>query len=41
MDDQKAAEIAGALDDGNVTVLLEALPYIREFHGKTVVLKYG
>jgi len=41
MDDQKAAEIAGALDDGNVTVLLEALPYIREFHGKTVVIKYG
>jgi len=38
---QKADEIAGALDDGNVTVLLEALPYIREFHGKTVVIKYG
>ncbi|MGK2955912.1 MAG: acetylglutamate kinase [Solirubrobacterales bacterium] len=41
MDDQKAGEIAAALDDGNVTVLLEALPYIREFHGKTVVIKYG
>ncbi|MBK8295302.1 MAG: acetylglutamate kinase [Solirubrobacterales bacterium] len=41
MDDQKAEEIAGALDDENVTVLLEALPYIREFHGKTVVIKYG
>ncbi len=26
---------------GDVTVLLEALPYIREFHGRTVVLKYG
>ncbi len=38
---QKADEFAGALDDGNVTVLLEALPYIREFHGKTVVIKYG
>jgi acetylglutamate kinase len=25
----------------DVTVLLEALPYIREFHGRTVVLKYG
>ncbi len=25
----------------NVTVLLEALPYIREFHGQTVVIKYG
>jgi acetylglutamate kinase len=24
-----------------VTVLLEALPYIRDFHGKTVVIKYG
>ncbi|MCB0868589.1 MAG: acetylglutamate kinase [Solirubrobacterales bacterium] len=29
------------LDDNNVNVLLEALPYIREFHGKTVVIKYG
>jgi acetylglutamate kinase len=25
----------------DVTTLLEALPYIREFHGKTVVIKYG
>ena len=25
----------------DVTVLLEALPYIKEFHGKTVVIKYG
>ena len=31
----------GKLDDTNVNVLLEALPYIREFHGKTVVIKYG
>ena len=31
----------GMLDDENVNVLLEALPYIREFHGKTVVIKYG
>lgn len=30
-----------AIDDGNVDVLLEALPYIREFHGKTIVVKYG
>jgi acetylglutamate kinase len=29
------------IDDDNVNVLLEALPYIREFHGKTVVIKYG
>ena len=27
--------------DPNVSVLLEALPYIREFHGRTVVIKYG
>jgi acetylglutamate kinase len=25
----------------NVATLLEALPYIRDFHGKTVVIKYG
>src|SRR5437763_6780639 len=25
----------------DVETLLEALPYIREFHGKTVVIKYG
>jgi acetylglutamate kinase len=25
----------------NITVLLEALPYIRDFHGRTVVIKYG
>ena len=41
MTDSKAQAIAGVLDDENVTVLLEALPYIREFHGKTVVIKYG
>jgi acetylglutamate kinase len=28
-------------DPENVSVLLEALPYIREFHGRTVVIKYG
>ena len=26
---------------GNVETLLEALPYIREFHGRRVVIKYG
>jgi acetylglutamate kinase len=26
---------------GSVRTLLEALPYIREFHGRTVVIKYG
>ena len=25
----------------DVVTLLEALPYIREFHGRTVVIKYG
>ncbi len=30
-----------AAADPNVSVLLEALPYIREFHGRTVVIKYG
>src|SRR6266571_2472859 len=24
-----------------IGTLLEALPYIREFHGKTIVIKYG
>jgi acetylglutamate kinase len=35
---------AGAAERGeprDVATLLEALPYIREFHGKTVVIKYG
>lgn len=32
---------SGMAPGGDVTVLLEALPYIREFHGRTVVLKYG
>jgi acetylglutamate kinase len=41
MDQETARELTHSLDDGNVTVLLEALPYIREFHGKTVVIKYG
>jgi acetylglutamate kinase len=31
--------VRGPLRD--VATLLEALPYIREFHGKTVVIKYG
>jgi acetylglutamate kinase len=33
MDQSRAREIAG--------VLTEALPYIRRFHGSTVVIKYG
>ena len=35
-DDQR-----GLHDVRDVGTLLEALPYIREFHGKTVVIKYG
>ena len=27
--------------NANIEILLEALPYIREFHGRTVVIKYG
>ena len=30
-----------ALGRGRIATLLEALPYIREFHGRTVVIKYG
>ncbi len=31
------------MQDGNVTarILIESLPYIKEFYGKTVVIKYG
>ena len=36
---QKAEAEAWVMRD--VGTLLEALPYIREFHGKTVVIKYG
>src|SRR2546430_17147940 len=32
---------SGAEDVPSIGVLLEALPYIREFHGRTVVIKYG
>jgi acetylglutamate kinase len=33
--------VSPAPEGSNVEVLLEALPYIREFHGRTVVIKYG
>jgi acetylglutamate kinase len=36
-----AARSAGRGGPRDVATLLEALPYIREFHGKTVVIKYG
>ena len=39
-DDQRGVhDVSDAARD--VGTLLEALPYIREFHGKTVVIKYG
>jgi acetylglutamate kinase len=31
----------GTPDNANVATLLEALPYIRQFHGRTIVIKYG
>ena len=30
-----------AIDHRRAEILMEALPYIREFRGKTVVIKYG
>jgi acetylglutamate kinase len=42
MSDGRARHAGGAPQrDTPVGTLLEALPYIREFHGKTVVVKYG
>jgi acetylglutamate kinase len=35
------AERPPAAIERSVHTLLEALPYIREFHGKTIVIKYG
>ena len=34
-------EQLGTDQAGEITLLLEALPYIREFHGQTLVIKYG
>jgi acetylglutamate kinase len=36
-----SGDVRNAASAGNVRTLLEALPYIREFHGRTVVIKYG
>ena len=41
MSDRISAEERAAAAAGSVETLLEALPYIREFHGRTVVIKYG
>jgi acetylglutamate kinase len=40
VNERSEAERRGVGPD-RVTTLLEALPYIREFHGRTVVIKYG
>jgi acetylglutamate kinase len=39
--DRISAEDRATAAAGSVETLLEALPYIREFHGRTVVIKYG
>ena len=41
MSDRQTAEERAQQAEGSVGTLLEALPYIREFHGRTVVIKYG
>ncbi|KAA0265904.1 MAG: acetylglutamate kinase, partial [Acidobacteria bacterium] len=41
MTDRKTADERAAAAAGSVETLLEALPYLREFHGRTVVIKYG
>ncbi|MCB0865663.1 MAG: acetylglutamate kinase [Solirubrobacterales bacterium] len=41
MSDRRTAEERALAAEGSVETLLEALPYIREFHGRTVVIKYG
>ena len=41
MTDHQTAEERAKAAEGSVEILLEALPYIREFHGRTVVIKYG
>ncbi len=41
MSDRRTAEERALAAAGSVETLLEALPYIREFHGRTVVIKYG
>src|SRR5215469_2039894 len=38
---RRSSAISGERPVRDVATLLEALPYIREFHGKTVVIKYG
>jgi acetylglutamate kinase len=39
--EQRSTGDAQPAPGSNIRTLLEALPYIREFHGRTVVIKYG
>ncbi len=41
MSEQVDAESRASALAGGLGTLLEALPYIKEFHGRTVVIKYG
>jgi len=41
MSDAKPTDVRLHERASSVATLLEALPYIREFHGRTVVIKYG
>jgi acetylglutamate kinase len=41
MNAESSASRPGAARTNSIETLLEALPYIREFHGRTIVIKYG
>ena len=41
MSTDPSAPLPADVDSPSVATLLEALPYIREFHGRTIVIKYG
>jgi acetylglutamate kinase len=36
-----AADLSAVAPQIKAEILAEALPYIRKFHGKTIVVKYG
>ncbi|HEX5956726.1 MAG TPA: acetylglutamate kinase, partial [Solirubrobacterales bacterium] len=40
-DQRRVHDMTQGPDTSSVATLLEALPYIREFHGRTIVIKYG
>ncbi|MGL4666430.1 MAG: acetylglutamate kinase [Saezia sp.] len=39
--DKEAVNLSAIEPEVKAAILAEALPYIREFHGKTIVIKYG